>query len=241
MLRFLFNESAAQPEGELAEAYQAMDLFISLLHKKRNTLRDETTEFAQQLRRYEIWTLGLKASLNELEQSHYAAAKFRAMIRASSLQTMSDEERLNYKRYVYFDKNGFIRVFSLLDKLGTLLNELLAMHTERVKPHFSYFTVLRNMRQKQVHSELTRALNDVKEKYKEPMNRLRKRRNTEIHYMNSEMHDDLIQSQRMYGEEYPLEDVRQQASDLTDSLTMVKESLLLVFQYGCRLARKKQL
>ncbi|MEF2248577.1 MULTISPECIES: Cthe_2314 family HEPN domain-containing protein [unclassified Paenibacillus] len=241
MLRFLFNESVAQPEGELAEAYQAMDLFISLLHKKMNTLRDETTVFAQQLRRYEIWTLGLKASLNELEQSHYAAAKFRAMIRASSLQTMSDEERLNYKRYVYFDKNGFIRVFSLLDKLGTLLNELLAMHTERVKPHFSYFTVLRNMRQKQVHSELMWALNHVKEKYKEPMNRLRKRRNTEIHYMNSEMHDDLIQSQRMYGEEYPLENVRQQASDLTDSLTMVTESLLLVFQYGCRLAHKKQL
>jgi len=241
MLRFLFDEPVAQPDGELAEAYEAMDLFISLLHKKMNTIRDESSNFAQQLRRHEIWTLGLKASLNELEQSHYAAAKFRAMIRASSLQTMSDEERLNYKRYVYFDKNGFIRVFSLLDKLGTLLNELLYMQTERVKPHFSYFTVLRNMRQKQVHSDLTWSLNRVKEKYKEPMNRLRKRRNTEIHYMNSEMHDDLIQSQRMYGEEYPLENVRQQANDLTDCLTMVIESLLLVFQYGCRLAHKKQL
>ncbi|MGO4376612.1 Cthe_2314 family HEPN domain-containing protein, partial [Paenibacillus sp. MCAF20] len=98
------------------------------------------------------------------------------------MQQMSPEERMNYSRYVYYDKNGFIRVFSLLDKLGTLLNELLDMRTEKVKAHFSYFTVLRNMRERKAHPELTWKLNDVKEKYKEATNRLRKRRNTEIHY-----------------------------------------------------------
>ncbi len=241
MLRFLFNEPQSVPEGKLLETYQAIDQFVSLLQKKAETTRAEQTTFMERLRKYEIWSLGLSASLNELEQSKYASAMFYKEIKSSSLKDMSNEERLNYNRYVYFDKDGFIRVFSLLDKLGTFLNEMLQMKTERIKPHFSYFTVLRNMRENKAHPELTWKLNDVKEQYKEPMSRLRKRRNTEIHYMNSEMHDDLILSQRMYGEDNPLENLKQQANDLSDCLMMATDSLSLVFQYGCKLARKKQL
>ena len=37
---------------------------------------------------------------------------------------------MNYRRYVYFDKNAFIRLFALLDKLGTLLNDTLELNTE---------------------------------------------------------------------------------------------------------------
>lgn len=235
MLRFLFDEPQREPEGMLAETYRFMEQFVSMLPKKIAKGGDSD----HKLRKYEIWTLGLRSSLDELEQSHYAAVKFQHQITSSSVMQMTADERMNYNRYIYFDKNAFIRVFSLLDKLGTLLNELLDMRTEKIKAHFSYFTVLRNMREKKAHPELTWKLNDVKEKYKEPMTRLRKRRNTEIHYMNSEMQDDLIQSHRMYGEEVQLENIAQQSADLTQGLYLAMESLLLTFQYACSLMRNK--
>jgi hypothetical protein len=234
MLRFLFNEPLREAEGTLAETFRLMDQFVSILSKKMAAGGD-----IAKLRKYEIWTLGLRSSLDELEQSHYVALHFQHKITSSSVKQMTDEERIHYNRYIYFDKNAFIRVFSLLDKLGTLLNELLDMRTERIKSHFSYFTVLRNMREKKVHPELTWKLNDVKEKYKEPTTRLRKRRNTEIHYMNSEMQDDLIQSSRMYGEEVKLENLAEQSADLTQGLYLAMESLLLTFQYACGLMRNK--
>ncbi|WP_029192209.1 Cthe_2314 family HEPN domain-containing protein [Paenibacillus harenae] len=236
MLRFLFGEPQSEAKGKLAETFLQMEQFVSILSKKAQAGGDS----GHKLRKFEIWTLGLKSSLDELEQSHYAALHFQHQISSSSVNQMTEVERMNYNRYIYFDKNGFIRVFSLLDKLGTLLNELLDMRTERIKPHFSYFTVLRQMREKKVHPELTWKLNEVKEKYKEPMNRLRKRRNTEIHYMNSEMQDDLIQSHRMYGEEVQLENIAEQSADLTQGLYLAMESLLLTFQYACGLMRKKQ-
>jgi hypothetical protein len=235
MLRFLFDEPPRDAKGILAETFHAMEQFASLLSKRIEAGEDRDYK----LRKYEIWTLGLQAALDELEQSHYAAVGYQKLITAVSLKQMTDAERMNYNRYIYYDKNGFIRVFSLLDKLGTLLNELLSVRTERVKAHFSYFTVLRVLRERRAHPELTWKLNDVKEKYKEPFNRLRKRRNTEIHYMNSEMHDDLIQSQRMYGAEIYLENVAEQSADLTQGLQMAMESLLLTFRYACVLMRKK--
>jgi len=235
MLRFLFDEPLREAEGTLAETFRLMDQFVSILSKKIASGGEQD----QKLRKFEIWTLGLRSSLDELEQSHYVALHFQHKISSSSVKKMTDEERIHYNRYIYFDKNAFIRVFSLLDKLGTLLNELLDMRTERIKAHFSYFTVLRNMRERKAHPELTWKLNDVKEKYKESMTRLRKRRNTEIHYMNSEMQDDLIQSSRMYGEEIKLENVAEQSADLTQGLYLAMESLLLTFQYACGLMRNK--
>jgi len=236
MLRFLFNEPPREAEGTLADTFEVMDQFVSILLSKMK----EGGDRVQQLHKYEIWTLGLHSSLDELEQSHYVALQFQHKIKSSSVKQMTEEERIQYNRYIYFDKNAFIRVFSLLDKLGTLLNELLDMRTEQVKSHFSYFTVLRNMREKKAHPELTWKLNDVKEKYKESMTRLRKRRNTEIHYMNSEMQDDLIQSNRLYGEEVKLENVAEQSADLTQGLYLAMESLLLTFQYACKIMRTKQ-
>ncbi len=233
MLRFMFGEPEDQLNHILGYAYQAMERFEAKMRKQFQA--DQKQEL--NLRKYEIWTIGLRSSLNELEQSHYAAGKFRTNIHSSAVANMSNEEKLNYDRYVYFDKNGFIRVFSLLDKLGTFLNDWFHLRTEKIKPHFSYFTALRNMRENKVHMDLTSHLNAVKEQYKEPMARLRKRRNTEIHYMNSEMQDDLIQSQRMYGEEVQLENISLQAKDLSDCLNMVSESLRLVFQYLCKVKR----
>ncbi|REK74604.1 Cthe_2314 family HEPN domain-containing protein [Paenibacillus paeoniae] len=235
MLHFMFDEPERIADGALAETFDLMDQFVAMLAPR---IRDEG-DTDQKLRKFEIWTKGLRASLIELEQSHYAATRFKEKVASHSVEDMSKDEKLHYDRYVYFDKNSFIRVFSLLDKMGTLLNELLGMRTEKIKPHFSYFTVLRNMRERRAHPALTWKLNDVKEQYKDSMNRLRKRRNTEIHYMNSEMHDDLIQSQRLYGEEARLENIAQQTEDLTRCLHMSIESLRLTFQYACVLMRSK--
>ncbi|MGO4107730.1 Cthe_2314 family HEPN domain-containing protein [Paenibacillus sp. YAF4_2] len=235
MLRFLFNEPEREPEGRLAETIQLMNQFVSLLHEKIEAGKD----IDHKLRTYEVWTKGLLASLNEIEQSCYAARRFKEKIKAPSVSQMSEEEMLNYQRYVYFDKNAFIRIFALLDKLSILLNDMLGMKTERIKPHFSYFTVLRNMRDKKAHPDLTWKLSDIKESLKEPMGRLRKRRNTEIHYMNTEMQDDLAQSHTMYGEEVRLENIEGQSQDLQDGLQLVTGSLRLTFDYACKFIRTR--
>lgn len=235
MLQFMFGEPEREPEGALAETCALMDQFAAIMKQRILKGNDPNNK----LRKYEVWTRGLRSSLIELEQSCYAAGRFKEQIVSTSVKGMSANERLNYDRYVYFDKNSFIRVFSLLDKLGTFLNELLEMKTEKIKPHFSYFTVLRNMRERKAHPSLTWKLNEEKESAKEAMSRLRKRRNTEIHYMNSEMHDDLIQSQRMYGEEIRLENIDFQTEDLSQCLSMAVKSLTLTFQYACVLMRKQ--
>lgn len=235
MLHILFGEPEKVPDGALGETLSLMDRFSGIIGKRLAEGREG--DGGAKLRKYHIWTRGLRASLIELDQSYYASVKFREKVASTSVEAMSPEEKLDYDRYVYFDKNAFIRVFSLLDKLGTLLNELLGLRTERFKPHFSYFTVLRHMREKRAHTNLGRPLDEIKERYSEPMRRLRKRRNTEIHYMNSEMQDDLIQSQRMYGEEIRLENIQAQEEDLQQSLNMAIESLRLTFQYACGLIK----
>ncbi|GLX65927.1 Cthe_2314 family HEPN domain-containing protein [Paenibacillus glycanilyticus] len=235
MLRFLFDEPERKPEGRLAEAIQLMNQFIAIVHGKIEAGKDVD----HKLRTYEVWTQGLLASVNEIEQSCYAARRFKERIKSTSVSQMSEEEKLDYQRYVYFDKNAFIRIFALLDKLSIFLNDLLDMKTERIKPHFSYFTVLRNMRDKKAHPDLTWKLNDIKESLKEPMGRLRKRRNTEIHYMNTEMQDDLAQAHQIYGQAFRLENIEAQADDLQHGLQLVTGTLRLAFDYACRLIQTR--
>ncbi|MFC4775576.1 Cthe_2314 family HEPN domain-containing protein [Paenibacillus sp. GCM10023252] len=227
MLRLLLDEPPRIPEGRLADTFRIMEQFASTLHQRVAAGQDVD----HKLRTYEIWTRGLLASLDELEQSHYAAGRFGRKVKSAVLANMGEEEQMDYYRYVYFDKNAFIRIFSMLDKLGTLLNDSLQMHTERIKPHFSYFTVLRTMREKNAHTELTWRLNELKESKKEVTNRLRKRRNSEIHYMNSEMQDDLVQSHRTYGEAVLLENIEAQMVDLSEGLQLVIESVYLSYDY----------
>ena len=66
---------------------------------------------------------------------------------------------------------------------------------------------------------------------KDPLAMLRKRRNVEVHYMNSEMIDDLKHNHAAYGQEAKLEDICEQVEDLDQALEMVMESLRLSFQY----------
>lgn len=235
MLRMLFGEPPRKPEGKLRETIEVMEQFVTLLHKRIAKNQDP----GHKLYKYEIWTLGLLASLDELEQSQYAAHKFQALITSASVEAMSPEELLNYHRHVYFDKNAFIRLFSLLDKLGTLMNELFELKTERIKVHFSYFTVLRTMYQGNAYPELIQALTSLKEAYKEPTGRLRKRRNTETHYMNAELQDDLRQGhEAAYNELHRLENLAQQTEDLKQGITMVMDILRITFEHAIKQMRK---
>ncbi|HIW31713.1 MAG TPA: hypothetical protein IAA29_02905 [Candidatus Paenibacillus intestinavium] len=234
MLQFMFQQPEQPPTGKYAEVDQLLEKFAMQMERRSSKADDNKEKWTK----FEIWTLGLQASLRELYASHYAAQKFREKIVLNSIKEMDAEQKLDYARYVYFDKNGFIRVFSLLDKLGTFLNALLELKTEKIKAHFSYFTVLRTMRERQVHVKLTKPLNELKELSKEPTHRLRKRRNTETHYMNSEMHDDLIQRTRMYGQELVLENLDQQMNDLAVGLDLAMQSIKLTFEYAQTLVHR---
>jgi len=235
LLQFLFSDDSHKPDSSFLEVDQLLQRYAAAASSRRNDSEEANIRWSK----FEIWSLGLRASLYELYTSHYAAKRFKETIGSvTAVADMDDLQRLNYARYVYFDKNGFIRVFSLLDKLGTFLNELLELHTEQIKPHFSYFTVLRTMRERAVHTELTTPLNELKESCKDSTHRLRKRRNTEIHYMNSEMHDDLVQQTRMYGQEIRLENLEQQMNDLTAGLHMATQSITLTFRYAERLMQR---
>jgi len=230
MLRILFDEQPRVPEGKLAEAIDQMWRFVEIVN-----LRVRAGDGSERkLRTYEIWTRGLIGSIDEMEQSCYAAEKFALRIHHTAVGAMSSDEQLDYHRYVYYDKNGFIRMFALLDKLGTLLNDVLSLETERMKPHFSYFTVLRNMRLNRKHPALSVVLDEIKERYKEPMNRLRTRRNVEIHHMNSELQDDLAQMHRQHREEPLLENIGSQVEDLRLGLALVLEALTLSYRYCCQ-------
>ncbi|WP_167336651.1 Cthe_2314 family HEPN domain-containing protein [Paenibacillus camerounensis] len=228
MLRILLGEPPRRNSGVLAEAMDNMAQVASMLRKEMNDHEDHDHEY----RKLEIWTRGLISSLDELEQSCFAAAFYRKKVVAGYMDDMSVEEQGDYARYVYFYKNGFIRVFSLLDKLGTVLNSLYGLNTSQNNAHFSYFTVLRQFQLLKTHSPLADELEDIKNSYREPLQNLRKRRNAEIHYMNAEMQDDLWQRHQGLHDKIRLEDVDSHLEDLKQGVEMVCKSLCAAFRYS---------
>lgn len=228
MLRILLGEPPRENTGVLADAIDKMAEMASMLRSEMNDNEDRDHEY----RKLEIWIRGLISSLDELEQSLFAACFFRKSVKAGYMDDMSVSEQGDYARYVYFYKNGFIRVFSLLDKLGTVLNTLYDLNTVRVKAHFSYFTVLRRFRSTKKHRELSGRLDEIKESYRDPMQKLRNRRNAEIHYMNSEMQDDLWQRHHGLHDKIRLEDLDEHLEDLRQGMEMVCKTLVEVFTYS---------
>ncbi len=234
MLRMLFGEQPREWAGLALETVQLIEKFIVLTSK----IAERVPERASTLHKYGIWAEGLLSSLDELEQSIYAAKRFAEQVKHTHYDELSQQERLSYKQHVYFDKNAYIRVFSLLDKLGTLLNLLLNLKTERMKVHFSYYTVLRNMRENHLHRELMLPLNELKERHQEALNRLRDRRNLEIHKMNAELKDDLTHALAHYGERKTLENLKPNMYDLDQSWEMVQGSVHHSFRFACNLLRR---
>lgn len=227
MLRILLGEPPRINEGLLKDAVETMVKTTQLLQKEIEKSQDPTHDF----RKLEIWTRGLIGSLDELEQSWFAACHFRKSVIAGYVDDMSPLEQGDYARYVYFYKDGFIRVFSILDKLGTVLNEIYNLNTAKYKAHFSYFTVVRQFRYTKTHEDLASKLEAINDHYDPAIDALRKRRNAEIHYMNSEMQDDLWQRHQGLHDKIELEDLDQHLDDLKQGLDMVCKTLSASYHY----------
>ncbi|MEK0316871.1 Cthe_2314 family HEPN domain-containing protein [Cohnella sp. 56] len=237
MLRALFGEPPYDWGGPVRNTIDAMERFALLMQEQGE---GDTVEAAR-IRKYQIWTEGLLRSLDELESSRYAALRFAGLLNnIASFEEMSDEDRLNYYNHIYFDKNAYIRLFSVLDKLGTLMNEYLVLDTEnRMENHFSFFTVLRNMHQNGLCPELSDKLEALYEPRRETMGRLRRRRNMEIHQMNAELQDDLLQVLNVKREQPHLENISENMADLTEGWELVYLALALVFNHMCKKAKKQ--
>jgi len=227
MLRILLG---LPPRTELAEMQGAVDAMQRVQRRLQKRI-SEGHDPEHIWRKQEIWTRGLIVSLDELEQSVFLSGYFEERVRNTYQEEMSQQENADYHRHVYFYKDGFIRVFSILDKLGTLMNDLFELHTERAKARFSFFTVLRQFRYLGVHLALMDKLNALKEQYNQPLRHLRKWRNIEIHYMNMEMQDDLSQRDQTLDGKIKLEDIQDRQKDLELGYRMVCETLQAAFEY----------
>lgn len=227
MLRTLLGEPPRVNAGYLKEAMDAMAEVLQLLIQEIKQGTDPTHDY----RELEIWTRGLMTSLDELEQSSFAASFYAAKIHAESTDDMGPDEKADYARYVYFYKDGFIRIFAALDKLGNVLDDWYHLDTSRLKAHFSYFTVLKQLEGQSQHKLLYNRLYDLKKEYRDPVNRLRKRRNTEIHHMNVEMQDDLWQRHQALHGKIKLEDLDAFTSDLKIGVDFVSRCLFVSFHY----------
>lgn len=85
MLRVLLGEPPRKNSGVLADAMENMATFAALLRKEMSAHEDNDHEY----RKLEIWTRGLISSLDELEQSWFAAAFYRKLVIAGYMDDMT--------------------------------------------------------------------------------------------------------------------------------------------------------
>lgn len=228
MLRALFGEPRRKEEGTLREANAAIRNYMKALARTPAELQSVKDY------RFVIWSENFLRALDELEQSQYAAERFGAKVRKLYVDEMKEAEQDDYHRHLYFYKNAIIRMFSILDKLGYFLNERFALHTERVKTRFSYFTVLRTMHQNRMHTELEQRLFELKQENQEPVNRLRNQRNMEIHTINTDLLDDLLEAaEAKYGKRprQHTDEIPGNLKDLKVGFTMTCRAVAIVFGY----------
>ena len=230
MLREYFGEPKRQDGGLLLETVQALRAYRNRMTRKAEEHPEQCEEFTK----LEVWTEAFEIGLDELEQSVFCAGKYRERVKQRFTEAMDEEELLHYRRHVYFFKNGFIRIFSLLDKLGYFLDDLYDLQTHKIKPKFSYFTVLRRFPELNRELELYRRLNDLKSKYQAPMVRLRKKRNMEIHLINFEMLDELERSHLCSFDRTYVENLSENMNDLRQGFEMVARSILSAFEWASR-------
>lgn len=226
MLRAMFGEPPRKDAGLLLEAIQA-------IRKYMYTLTSASRQSSQE-RRYIIWCQSFLRTLDDLEQSQFAAVRFGRKVSKKYTDQMSAKELDDYHRHLYYYNNALIRVFEVLDKLGHFMNERFSLHTERVKSRFSYFTVLRHMHKDKRFSDLEQQLYELKIKYNEPLNRLRNQRNMEIHTINADLLDDLMKAaEAKYGEQIRIgtEDIQQNLQDLEQGCQMTFRAAAEVFRY----------
>jgi hypothetical protein len=230
LLRHLFDQPERQDNGIMQQTNQILKKYLDSLH----AMEAKGVSDLKKLRRWEIWVHSFMTAVDELEQGVYASDRYRALIKKQNVEEMKPEEHLEYRRYLYYYKNSFIRVFAILDKLGFFLNERLQLHTEKVKPRFSYFTVLRQMHEQHILSELEQPLYHLKLKYSEPLNSLREQRNAEIHSINYEAADDLLNSDRIAAYSWNhIENLEANHLMLQQCFQMVCQTIMTIFTAPC--------
>ncbi|MBU7314442.1 Cthe_2314 family HEPN domain-containing protein [Paenibacillus oleatilyticus] len=232
MLRAIFGEPPRQDSGLLLEANEAIRGYLRTVTRTKKGAAPTPQE-----RRYAIWCQSFLRALDEMEQSQYAAARYGERVKTAFVDRMEREELDDYHRHLYYYNNALIRLFAVLDKLGHFMNERLALKTEKIKSRFSYFTVLRNMHQHKLFTDLEEKLYELKTSYKEPLTRLRNQRNMEIHTINADLLDDLMKAEEAkYGERpsSETEDVRGNLADLEQGCDMAFRSVTTVFRYLVR-------
>ncbi|WP_010271211.1 Cthe_2314 family HEPN domain-containing protein [Paenibacillus senegalensis] len=179
MFRYLLGEQKRVEKGIYADTVKALNRYSDQAGEDR-ALAIKIGSFSR--------------SLDELEQSLYAAERFSKLVRSKYFQDLGGEELHHYHLHLYFYKNALLRIFSILDKLGSFLDEQHELNTSAVKSRFSYFTVLRHLEASPELKPLAKKLGEIKHRYKEEMDVLRKERNMETHLMNTELLDDLFQA-----------------------------------------------
>ncbi|GIP40733.1 hypothetical protein J31TS4_40130 [Paenibacillus sp. J31TS4] len=229
MLRFLFDEPRRKEEGLLGEAMEAIAYYFNSLDPMENHAPKQGNH--RHVRYLQIWINGFIRALDELEQSAYCAKRYAERLSSRYLEKMDLPERDDYHRHLYFYKNGFLRVFSILDKLGFFFNELLQLETERFKAKFSYFTVLRQMHEKKIEAKLEEQLFQIKNDFQDSLTVLRNQRNMETHSMNTEIMDDLEYAKRIADACTPIEDVQDNIRHLDRGFEMVCRTLITTFRY----------
>lgn len=226
MLRFIFGEQERRDDRSYRQV-------MELIQRYRNALLHSAGPGNERRLRLSVWLSSIAGTLDELEESVYCSERFADMISQPFIDKMTPEEKLDYRRHLYFFENGCVRVFSVLDKLGSLLNELYELRTEEMKSRFSYFTVIRRMRELGVHPDLQRELHKIKDRYKHSMSDLRLIRNHEIHGMNAELLDENGRIRRSVGGRHEqIEDLAENNRKLREGYLMVCESLQQVFRFG---------
>mgnify|MGYP001412469422 CR=1 FL=1 len=227
MLRTIFGEPRKIEEGILLETNSAIQAFSKQLRAVHGNSQVEAKWI-----RLDLWASGLLVALDELEQSVYCSAKLAEQVKSRYEDEMSEEERNDYYRHVYYYKNAFIRLFSILDKTGFFLDTLFDLDTSKVKPKFSYFTVLRQMHLTSTHKKLEQKLFDLKVKHRQPLDRLRRKRNLEIHSMNAELIDDFWRTKSRFADRMQIESLEANMADLQAGYEMVCCSLHTIFRYS---------
>lgn len=233
MLRKYFGDQKRVDQGVLLKAFETIDDFHDKLYK---LYRQKP---GAKLERLELLASGFKDSLNELEQSIYSAQQLMAGMDSTFVEELNAEKQDDYRLHVYFYKNALIRVFSTLDKLGHFIDDLLELQTGQTKERFSYFTVLRQMYRYKLHVELEQDLFALKKKYQQPMQKLRKRRNMEIHSVNVEMLDDLAADRKAFADKVYIEDLSHNMEMLRDGFELVLYSVFITFKYADNQLEKK--
>jgi len=240
LLRSIFNEERRRDEGLLQKTNRAIELFGRRLRELHPCDKPVPAKWI----RLDLWAESLKSTLNELEQSIYCSAKYAAAFRNANgakangarengpiVEKLSEELRDHYRRHIYFYKNAFIRVFSVLDKTGYFLDTMFDANTAQIKQRFSYFTVLRRLHDTGLHPVLEKRLYRLKDRFQEPLDRLRKQRNLEIHSMNVELIDEVWRARSCFAEYHYVEPLDEHLNDLDAAFEMVCGSLYEIFTY----------